>query len=124
MKRWSLLLCVCLGVACDDGPHYVGVSFEPQSAPPVPVSFEPDRIEIPVGIAVEVEVRPESSGEAYDKHDLLVLRADDEDLLGVYATEDERQFVFVGLREGETCLEVQLNRQQRECIDVRVVPVE
>jgi hypothetical protein len=124
MRRWGLLLCAGLAFGCDEGTHYVGVSFEPQSAPPVPVSFESDRIEIPVGIAVQVEARPESSGEAYDKHDLLGLRADDEDLLAVYATEDERQFVFVGLREGETCLEVRLNRSERECIDVRVVPVE
>jgi|SRR5688572_29443853 len=124
MRRGSLLLLAGLCVACNEGPHYVGVSFEPQSAPPVPVSFESDRIEIPVGIAVQVEARPESSGEAYDKHDQLLLRADDEDLLGVYATENERQFVFVGLRQGETCLEVRLNRSERECIDVRVVPVE
>ena len=124
MRRWSVLLFAGLCAACNEGPHYVGVSFEPKSAPPVPVSFESDRIEIPVGIAVQVEARPESSGEAYDKNDQLLLRADDEDLLGVYATENERQFVFVGLREGNTCLEVRLNRSERECIDVRVVPVE
>lgn len=124
MTRWSFLLCAALTAGCQEGTRYVGLSFDPQSAPPAPVSFEPDRIEIPVGIAVQVEVHPQSSGDGYDKQDLLSLRADDEDLLGVYATEDEHQFVFVGLREGRTCLEVRLNRTERECIDVRVVPVE
>ena len=100
------------------------MTFVAQSSPPVPVSIESDRIEIPVGIAVKVKATPESTGSEFKERTLLTLRAEDDDLLAVYATENEREFVFVGLREGDTCLEVRLNRTERECIDVEVVPVE
>jgi hypothetical protein len=111
-----------LALGCDEGPHYAGMTFEPLSSPPVPVSIESDRIEIPVGIAVQVRATPESSGSEYKGGALVSLRAEDDDLLAVYGTEDKHEFVFVGLREGETCLEVRVNRTERECIEVEVLP--
>jgi hypothetical protein len=121
---WSMLaLSICAGCA-DDNPEYVGLSFDVQSAPPVPVSVESDRIELIAGLAVKVGVEPISSGRDYHDDDLLVLRSDDSDVLAVYAGEDAREFVLVGLREGETCLHVKLNRVERECIEVQILPAE
>lgn len=119
-KQRVVFVALMLG-ACAEGKEYSGLSFDIQSAPPVPVSVESDRIEIPVGIAVQVEVEPLSHGRHYSSEDLLTLRADDPDLMGVYAGQHDREFVLVGLREGSTCLEVKINRHQEDCIDVRVV---
>jgi hypothetical protein len=123
MKRagWGFALAM-LALGCAPKTEYDGLSFAPKSAPPLPVSFEPDRIEIPVGIAVKVDVKLHSDGREYDEDDLLTLRADDEDVLEVYGAGSDRSFVFVGLREGETCLEVRVNRKEQECIEVRVLP--
>lgn len=123
MKRARLALALALlAFGCAPSADYDGLSFEAKSAPPVPVSFEPDRIEIPVGIAVKIEVTLHSEGRRYDEDDLLTLRADDEDVLEVYNAGSDREFVFVGLREGDTCLEVRVNRKEKECIEVRVLP--
>lgn len=123
MKRakWGFAL-VLFALGCAPKTEYDGLSFKPQSAPPVPVSFEPDRIEIPLGIAVKVQVTLHSDGREYDSDDLLTLRADDDDVLEVYSAGNGRNFVFVGLREGDTCLEVKVNRKEQECIEVRVLP--
>jgi hypothetical protein len=87
------------------------------------VSVESDRIELVAGLAVKVGVDPISAGEGdYSGRDLVALRAEDTDLLAVYAAEDAREFVLVGLREGDTCLQVKINRQERECIDVTILP--
>ena len=110
-----------LAFGCAPSTDYDGLSFETKSVPPVPVSFESDRIEIPVGIAVKIDVTLHSEGRAYDDDDTLSLRADDEDLLEVYGAGGGREFVFVGLREGDTCLEVRVNRKEKECIEVRVL---
>jgi KaiC/GvpD/RAD55 family RecA-like ATPase len=45
-------------------------------------------------------------------------------VLGVYDTTFGRQFVLVGLRKGKTCLQVKINRDKKECIDVRVLAPE
>ena len=125
MRCWlrAALLAALASAACDDSPRYAGLEFDVQSAPPSPVSVESDRIELSAGLAVKVGVDPISAGGAeFTRRDKLALRADDEDVLAVYATEDAREFVLVGLREGETCLQVRINRQERECIDVRILP--
>ena len=126
-RSFATALCIALSLCAgcaDDDPEYAGLAFDVQSAPPVPVSVESDRIELIAGLAVKVGVQPISSGRKYTDHDLVALRADDADLLAVYSGEDEREFVLVGLREGRTCLQVKLNRQERECIEVQISPAE
>jgi hypothetical protein len=95
-----------------------------QSAPPLPVSVESDRIELVAGVAVKVAVAPRSTGKDYSSHDVLSLRAGDDEVLGLYAGEGEREYVLVGVRAGETCLEVKINRHDEECIQVRVLEAE
>jgi hypothetical protein len=108
--------------ACIRDEKYDGVTFDIQSAPPVPVSVESDRIELVAGIAVKVAVKPHSGGRAYSSKDLVTLRADDDQIFEAYGAEDPREFVLVGLRAGDSCLEVRINRRGEECIEVRVLP--
>jgi hypothetical protein len=122
--RCFLAICALLATACaEDEPRYAGVEFELLSSPPVSVSFEPDRIELVAGVAVKVSVTPYSRSDVdYDAHAMLGLRGDDTDLLSVYATHEDREFVVVGNEPGETCLRVMIDRAEQECIDVRVLP--
>jgi hypothetical protein len=125
VRAHHLLLLVAVAWAgCDeDSPRYAGLEFDVQFVPPVPVSVESDRIELIAGLAVKVGVDPISaSATDYSGRDLVTLRAEDADLLAVYGTEDAREFVLVGLREGDTCLQVKINREERECIEVRILP--
>jgi hypothetical protein len=125
MKAAPILLLLAFACAgCDDDePRYAGLSFDVQSAPPTPVSVESDRIELIAGLAVKVGVDPLSTSETdYEKHDVVTLRSDAADLLAVYGTQDAREFVLVGLREGDTCLQVRINRVEQECIEVTILP--
>lgn len=123
-RRAHILLLGLFAAACaDDHPIYDGVEFEVESAPPSPVSIESDRIELVVGVAVKVSAEPISRSDVdYRDRDAFALRSDNPDILEVYNTETDRTFVLVGVAEGRTCLEVKVNRRERECIDVRVLP--
>jgi hypothetical protein len=117
-------MCALLVSACaDDAPRYAGVEFELLSSPPTSVSFEPDRIELVAGVAVKVAVTPLSRSEVdYGADARIGLRGDDADMLTIYATAADREFVVVGNEPGETCLRVIIDRAEQECIDVRVLP--
>jgi hypothetical protein len=123
-KRILCALAALTLAACLRDEKYDGLSFDVQSSPPVPVSVESDRIELIVGIAVKIEVSPRSAGRSYSSRDQVELRADDSDLFEVYGAEESREFVLVGLREGESCLEVNINGRMEECIEVRVLPAD
>jgi hypothetical protein len=123
-KRILCALAALTLMACVRDEKYDGLSFDVQSSPPVPVSVESDRIELIVGIAVKIEVSPRSAGRSYSSRDQVDLRADDSDLFEVYGAEDPREFVLVGLREGESCLEVNINGRMEECIEVRILPAD
>ena len=121
-SKIAIAFCTLYALACVPDEKYDGLSFDVQSAPPVPVSVESDRIELVSGIAVKVKVKPESDGRSYSSKDLVTLRAEDDTTFEVYGSEDPREFVLVGLREGSSCLEVRINRREEECIEVRVLP--
>jgi hypothetical protein len=113
-------------LACgEDEREYAGVEFELLSAPPIPVSIHTGGLELTAGVAVKVEATPQSSGRSYSKRDRLDLRSSGPELLAVYPSEGEdRHFVFVALRPGETCVEVLVNRHSEECIPARVRPAQ
>jgi hypothetical protein len=123
-QKLAIALALLALAACIRDEKYDGVSFEIESSPPLPVSVESDRIELVAGIAVKVAVQPHSSGRSYSSNDLVALRADDDSIFEVYGTQDAREFVLLGLREGESCLDVRVNRRQEECIEVRVLPAD
>ncbi len=123
MKRLLPLFALCsalLAVACQ--PHYDGLELTLSSEPPVPVRISGEEIELPVGIAVAVEVEPQSSGRFnYYEDDPLELRSQDREILRVEVTEDPRIFVLVGVSPGETCVEIEVVGEDHGCIPATVI---
>lgn len=112
----------CIG-ALGCAPSYGTVELQPLSTPPVSVTVRDFLVEMPAGIAVVVEASPESdNANDYDDTYRLDLIAKDRDVFTVYRREDRREFVFVGIAEGETCLEVIIDGTPMDCIDVTVTP--
>ncbi|MCY0994727.1 hypothetical protein OV203_46810 [Nannocystis sp. ILAH1] len=104
------------------GPRYQTVTFELRSQPPVPVRLTGEEIEIPAGIAVSVHVTIESSARIeFTNKDALALNSQDRDILLSEATPGAHNFVLVGVAAGETCLAVEVEHEEEECIPVRVV---
>lgn len=106
-------------LAC--GPRYKAIELTLRNQPPVPVRVDGDEIEIPLGIAVSVHAEVFSSTNLeYTDEDIVDLESRDRDILQVEATEGERNFVLVAMAVGETCLAVEVNFDEEECIPVRV----
>ncbi|MCA9711987.1 MAG: hypothetical protein KDK70_39490 [Myxococcales bacterium] len=83
----------------------------------------PDRIEIPEGQAVLIEVRPLSSNpyEDYEAFDLVDLRSFNENTLFVAPTPKTDQFVLAGAGLGTTVLRVLVNDEEVDTLDAAVV---
>ena len=117
MKR---LLPLLLLAAC--GPRYDGLEFKLHTEPPVPVRISGEEIELPVGIAVAVDVTPLSSGRFdYYESDQLDLDPEDRSVLRVEPTGDPRRFIMIGVSPGETCVEVEVDYDRHGCIPARVI---
>ena len=118
MKRLCLL--PLLLAAC--GPRYDGIELELYSAPPVPVRVHATEIELSVGIAAAIDVRPLSSNQFdYYESDQLDLRSQDRDILRVEPTESPRRFVLIGVAPGETCVDIEVDYDERGCIPATVL---
>ncbi len=115
----GLLALTSLLTAC--GPNYAGTQFHPRSTAPVPVSLEPGRITLPVGIAITARVDPQSTNNhEYDEYYQLRLSSQDTSVADVKRGPLEREFVFIGVDEGTTCVEVVMNGEFYECIELIV----
>lgn len=124
MTRLAALLgLTALLGAC--GPRYETIVFELQSQPPLPVRVHADEIELPVGVAVAVHATLESSSRLeYVPEDHLDLDSRDPDVLQAEATPGAHNFVLVGVAVGETCLAVEVEHEEEECIPVRVIDLD
>lgn len=120
MKRVLSILTAALALAgC--GPRYEAITFTLESTPPVPVRVEFNEIEVPVGIAVSVHAELQSSSSLeYVEEDQLELLSGDRDIFLVEGTAGARNFVFVGVAPGETCLSVLIDHEEEDCVPVRV----
>ncbi len=115
----GLVALSALLTAC--GPSYAGTQFNIRSTAPVPVSLEPGRITLPVGIAVTARVEPKSTNNhEYDEYYQLRLTSQDASVADVKRGPLEREFVFIGIDEGSTCVEVVMNGEFYECIELIV----
>jgi hypothetical protein len=112
----GVLLCGC----AQEEKRYSGLEFELSSAPPATVAVQPRHIGLPAGIAVKVSMRIQSSELPFERHDALVLRARDPEVLELFSAGDDRQIFFAGNDPGTTCLEVRVNGVLEDCIDVSV----
>ncbi|MDC0716695.1 hypothetical protein [Nannocystis bainbridge] len=125
MIRSAFMTLAAAGLLAACGPRYQTVTFEVRSQPPVPVRLTGDELEVPVGIAVAVHVTIESSARIeFTNKDALALVSQDRDVLLAEATPGAHNFVLVGVSVGETCIAVEVEYEEEECIPVRVVAVD
>ena len=114
------LLALSLVAGCQ--PRYDGIELTLSSKPPVPVRITDEEIEMSVGLAVAVDVKPLSSTRfGYYEDDPLELRSQDRAILRVEATEDPRRFVLVAVSPGETCVDIEVLHEDHGCIPAVVL---
>lgn len=122
MTRSLLALAPLALLAAACGPRYDGVDIKLHSEPPVPVRVSDNEFELPTGIAVAIEVKPLSSNQFdYYQTDQLDLRSDDRGVLRVEPTENPRRFILIGVSPGETCVELEVDYEERGCIPATVL---
>lgn len=119
LSRGLLLLAAVGLTAC--GPKYQETDFTIRSTAPVPIVATPDLIELPAGIAVDVSVEPLSTNSyEYDDYYTVRLKSRDRGVFDVADGPTEREFVFLGIHAGTTCVEIIIEGELQECIDVTV----
>lgn len=119
MKRALLTLLATAAVGC--APQYRAITFQLRSQPPHPVQLDDEQIEISVGVAASVRAVLHSSTMIEYVDEPLDLDSQDGDVLQVVPGSGTYNFVLIGIREGETCIEVEVDFEVQECIPVRVV---
>jgi hypothetical protein len=123
--RSGLCLCILLlgGLAplgCTS-PEYGGMTFQQYTDPPLDVSVTPDRIELPEGVAFLVKALPVSKNEHdYTARDDMALTSANASILGVHEADRITKVVLVGVGVGTTCMRVEVNDREEECIPVEV----
>lgn len=123
MNRLLCCLFLLLPAPACFNPEYDRLEIELHSAPPVPVHINSEQIELPVGVAVAVEVAPISGNDyEYFKEDEVELDTEDRKILRVDPTENPRRFVLTGVSAGDTCMTVRVLGERHECIDATVLP--
>lgn len=115
----TLALTALAGVGC--GPQYQAITFTLRNTPPTPVEVDDHLIEIPVGIAASIHAELESGTNIEYVDEPLELISQDRDVLLVEPSGGERNFVLVGVAVGETCLAVEVDHAEEDCISVRVI---
>lgn len=108
--------------SCGESPEYGGMTINLLTHPPVRVNIEDDRIELPVGIAFLIKALPVSSNsDRYTSSDDMELSSQNGSILGVYEADRITKAVLVGVSIGNTCMRVEINGRDEDCIPVRVI---
>ncbi len=118
MKRLALALLAALAAGC--GPRYQSITFTLLNNTPVPVVVDDDAIEIPVGIAASIKATLHSSSMIEYDQEALDLDSQDRGVLAADPGPGARTFVLTGVAVGETCLSVEVEFAEEDCIPVRV----
>lgn len=112
---------VVLTQACVQ-PEFGHLEVEQRSSAPVAIDVDDDLVEIPLGIAARIKVKPVSKGNnGYSSHDELAFATDDSSVMDAFQIDETSQVVITGVRVGSTCLRVLVNDVQVDCLDVKVV---
>lgn len=128
MKTMSIRSAVAVAMMALAGSALVGcvpdfdhVELELVTLPPVPVSVGQRNVDMPVGIAVGVIATPfDTTGEKMDDDVVLDLVSDNETVIGVESSVDDRSFVLFGVGPGTTSIEVEIDHLKRAEIPVTV----
>ncbi len=79
------------------------------------------RIVVTEGIAVLIEVEPVSGSRRDFEYDTKIeLESEDREVFKALPTDEDDQFVLIGVTPGETCMNVRVADAHRECISVQV----
>lgn len=120
--RGRTSLCALALLAGCTSPEYGGMTFDVWTAPPLEVEATPRHIQLPEGIAFLVKALPTSRNEHdYTASDDMALTSANESIFGVHEADRITKVVLVGVRVGRTCLRVEINGREEECIPVEVV---
>ncbi len=126
-NRWSPIKFICgiiallLFSACGENPEYGGMTFDQRTVPPLPVSLQADEIEMHVGSAFMIKALPVSANDdKYTASDDMALTSANPSILKVHEADRITKVVLVGVSEGVTCMNVEINGRDEDCITVRV----
>lgn len=104
-------------------PAYDHLELDLHSSPPVPVRVEDGDVELPVGVAIVIDVKPISANNyEYFDEDEVDLDAEDRKILRVDPTGDPRRFVLTGVSVGETCIRIEVQGEREDCVPASVQP--
>jgi Flp pilus assembly secretin CpaC len=123
-NRWptfspARLVVVLSMAAC--APAYDGVALEIANTPPVDVTVDDARIELPAGVAVLVRAHAERHGSVvHDPEIDVALDSADDEVLRVRDAARPRTFVLLGNMPGTMCIEARVDGDDVGCIDVAV----
>lgn len=121
MGAIATVLCSMMTQACAE-PEFDHLEVEQRSSSPAPVDATDDLVEVPMGIALRIKVKPVARGSnRYSANDELRFDTDDSSVMEAFQVEDTSQVVIAGVRVGSTCLRVLVNDRQVDCLDVKVV---
>lgn len=102
-------------------PDFDHLEIKVDTTPPLAVSVGPTDVALPVGIAVGVTATPfDTDGEEMDSDVVLALIPQNQQVLGVETSLDDRSFVFFGAGPGTTTISVEVDHQTRFDIPVTV----
>jgi hypothetical protein len=120
---YRLAVCVALlAVVGGCEPRYGGIHFDELSNLPGYAEMGRGPIMLPVGSAVHVEAELESTRRFvdYDESNELELVSDSRGTVEVKRTFEADEFVFIAVERGETCIEVIVDDDEKECVAVEV----
>ncbi len=102
-------------------PDFDHVELDLVTLPPLAVSVGERNVDMPVGVAVGVIATPfDTSGEKMDDEVVLDLVSENEGVIGVETSVDDRSFVLFGVGPGTTKISVEIDHLERAEIPVTV----
>jgi hypothetical protein len=102
-------------------PDFDHVELDLVTLPPLAVSVGQRNVDMPVGVAVGVIATPfDTNGEKMDDDVVLDLISENEGVIGVETSVDERSFVLFGVGPGTTTISVEVDHLKRTEIPVTV----
>lgn len=106
-------------------PEFGHLEVDQVSNSPAPVDVTSDLVTIPVGIALNIKVKPVSSSrQGYTANDDLSFETENTSVMEAFQIEESSKVVITGVRVGETCLRVIVNHREVDCLRVEVVDQE
>jgi len=119
VRTIAVLVLVAALPAC--GPKFDHLEISAENLTPDEAQVTGEPLVIPPGNAIAVTVEPESrTSKDYDDDTDVALASEDPAVLDVLVGALDREFVLVGVAEGETCMEVEVDGDRVDCIAVEV----